>query len=85
MSNIKFKSTPHPRILSLRDGVLTFMCTCGRQGFCNLNNFNKKTRCIQCSRVNRGVKHKVSLDEKQLVFSELYPYLAEDLSRSTFR
>jgi hypothetical protein len=79
MSNIQFKSTPHPRMLHLRDGIITFLCTCGRQGVSNLSSFTKLTRCLQCTRVNSKIKSCPTKYQKKLIFLELYPYLVEDI------
>jgi len=78
---VRFKNTPIPRVERLRNGIITFVCSCGNLGHCSIRTFNKHTRCLQCTEKN--IKFKRSderLRDKDLeeLFSWFYEKALED-------
>ena len=44
-----FKQTPLPKILGLKNGFISFVCTCGALDKVHIKKFNKLTRCRTCT------------------------------------
>jgi len=86
-SQIKYLThSPLPRVVKLKDGVLSFVCTCGSPAQVPLKNFTHLSRCQKCEEANKMLPVVWLLENTEELFEEMYElafknYLAEEGAR----